>query len=252
MQIFAMSGVTLSHPAGYAVENHQHPTGQLSVVLQGTLMVSVEQGWWLVPPGSAFWVPPDVMHRSSYSENSSLVNVHVSASASVRLPPRCEPIVASDLLRELACEVASLSEEDTVEAMEPLPWIFELIAYQVQKQPRGVGLFVPSGTDPRLRRVTARLRADPGCNATISQLAADAGASVRTLSRLFRAETGMSARRWREHLRMVVAVDRLTRGHSIVDTAFGLGYASASSFTSLFTRLLGAPPRRYVLNLRKA
>jgi hypothetical protein len=121
------------------------------------------------------------------------VNVHVGASASARLPPRCEPIIASDLLRELACEVASLSDVKTIDATAPLPWIFELIVYQVQKQPRGAGLFVPNGTDPRLRRVTARLQADPGCNATISQLAADAGASVRTLSRLFRAETGMSA-----------------------------------------------------------
>ncbi|MDF3983263.1 helix-turn-helix domain-containing protein [Luteibacter sp. PPL201] len=52
--------------------------------------------------------------------------------------------------------------------------------------------------------------------------------------------------RWREHLRVVVAVDRLSRGRSIVETALELGYSSASRFTALFTRLVGAPPRRYL------
>jgi AraC-like DNA-binding protein len=212
-------------------------------------MVSTERGWWLVPPGSAIWVPPDIDHRSSYSESASLVNVHIEASEAARLPDRCTPVVASDLLRELAREVASVSEGGTTDAATQLPWILELIVYQVKNQPGGAGLFVPNGTDPRLRRVTARLRADPGCAETIDQLASDAGASVRTLSRLFVEETGMSVRRWREHLRMVVAVDRLTRGRSIVDTALSLGYSSASSFTALFTRLLGVPPRRYIARL---
>jgi AraC-like DNA-binding protein len=63
-------------------------------------------------------------------------------------------------------------------------------------------------------------------------------------------ETGMSFGRWREHLRIVAAVDRLTHGRSITQTALELGYQSPSAFTTMFTRLLGLPPGRLLKTLR--
>lgn len=61
----------------------------------------------------------------------------------------------------------------------------------------------------------------------------------------------MTFGRWREHLRIVCAVDKLARGRSITQTALELGYRSASSFTTLFTRVLAVPPRRYMRQLHQ-
>jgi len=45
-----------------------------------------------------------------------------------------------------------------------------------------------------------------------SAVAARAATSVRTLSRLFMAETGMTFKLWRQRARIVQAMDRLGRG----------------------------------------
>jgi len=111
-------------------------------------------------------------------------------------------------------------------------------------------LFVPYGHGPRLRRAIEFLVAHPGNTISFPELAAQAGASTRALARLFVTETGMSFGRWREHLRIVAAVDRLTHGRSITQTALELGYQSPSAFTTMFTRLLGMPPGRLLKTLR--
>lgn len=59
----------------------------------------------------------------------------------------------------------------------------------------------------------------------------------------------MSFGRWRAHLRIVNAVDRLTHGRSISATALELGYQRASRITALSTRSLGVPPLRYMEQL---
>ena len=235
----------IAHDAGFAKARHAHDTGQLSVVLQGTMTISVDDGWWLVPPGLAIWVPPDAVHAASYSESSALINVQFGKPIAGELPAECRPIVVSDLLRELAIEATRVSTDGG----DGTELIARLMVLQVLRPRDGPGLFVPHGRDRRLRKAIDILRRTPGSAIGLPGLARRAGCSERTLERLFVTETGMTFGRWREHLRVVAAVDRLSRGESIMRTALALGYSGASSFTTLFTRLLGAPPRRYMARL---
>jgi AraC-like DNA-binding protein len=235
------------HGAGVEIASHHHDSGQLSVVLQGTMMVTSEEGWWLAPPGLAIWVPPEVLHGARYSESSSLLLVRFSRTLAADLPGQCGSLVVSDLVRELAREAVRLTPLD--EYREMLELVGALMVRQIQQPGTGPGLFVPHGRDRRLRHATELLRKHPGKDMLLDDLAAHACTSSRTLARLFVAETGMTFGRWREHLHIVCAVDRLARGLSITQTALELGYASTSSFTTLFTRLLGMPPRRYMQQL---
>jgi AraC-like DNA-binding protein len=244
---FLLTADVLAHDAGMAIKAHAHESGQLSVVLAGTMTVTVQHGWWLVPPGLAIWIPPGEIHAASYSESSSLINLKFDADFAARLPGHGMPLVVSDLLRELAHEAVRLSSKaDMADMAEPLRLIAGLVVHQVRPPVDAPGLFVPNGRDRRLRQVIDLLRDNPGNNANIDVLAALAHTSSRTLARLFVEETQLTFGQWREHLRIVCAVDRLTRGQSITRTALELGYQSASSFTTLFTRLLGEPPRRYM------
>ena len=241
---FALTADTVTHDAGVEIKEHRHACGQLSVVLGGTMTVTVQQGWWLVPPGLAIWIPPGQTHAASYSESSSLINLKFDATMAARLPGHGVPLVVSDLLRELAREAARLSGD--VAMAEPLTLVADLIVHQVRRPVEAPGLFVPQGRDRRLRQVIDFLRDNPGSHANIEALATLAHTSSRTLARLFVDETALTFGQWRDHLRIVCAVDRLTRGQSITRTALELGYHSASSFSTLFTRLLGEPPRRYM------
>ena len=241
-------GTALEHAAGTTVDEHCHLRGQLAVVTHGTMTVISEEGWWPAPPGRGIWVPPGVSHGARYSEASALIQLLLDPDLTRELPKKCRTIAVSGLLRELACEAARLPPEAA--RQEEALLIARLIVRQATQPESGPVLFVPYGRDPRLRRTVEFLVADPGSKLSLPELAEQAGASTRTLARLFVTETGMTFGRWREHLRIVAAVDRLTRGHSVTQTALDLGYQSPSAFTTMFTRLLGMPPGRLLKTLR--
>jgi AraC-like DNA-binding protein len=239
-----VEGVAIDHAAGVEIASHAHDSGQLSLVLRGTMTIVSEEGWWLAPPGLAVWIPPKALHTGRYSESSSLLHLRFSPPYVACLPDKCGSIVVSDLLRELAREAVRLNGVQN-EAYS-LELLAQLMVLQVRQRRHGPVLFVPHGNDRRLRQAIAFLRQHPGSDIYLDALAARVHTSSRTLARLFVSETNMTFGRWREHLRVVCAVDSLARGQSITQTALELGYRSASSFTTLFTRLLGVPPRRYM------
>jgi AraC-like DNA-binding protein len=101
-------------------------------------------------------------------------------------------------------------------------------------------------TDDRARHVADALLADPGTDRSLAALAADAGASRRTVERCFVAETGMPLARWRTQARLLEALRRLGAGATTVQVADAVGYSSPSAFVAAFRRELGTTPRRWV------
>lgn len=70
--------------------------------------------------------------------------------------------------------------------------------------------------------------------------------SRRAFTRLFRREAGLSFAAWRQQACLVAALPRLLVGESVTSVAIDLGYGSPSTFTTMFKRILGAAPRRYL------
>jgi len=93
-----------------------------------------------------------------------------------------------------------------------------------------------------LRRAAISLLAHPHINRSPEDSAVMPGASSRTLARLFRAETGLSFRQWRQQERMTEAMGALTPGVSPAKAAFLAGYASQPGFGAAFRALFGMTP----------
>lgn len=100
---------------------------------------------------------------------------------------------------------------------------------------------LPLPVDPRALALARTLQADPGCTLPLARLAT--GAGIRTLERLFLAETGMTISRWRQRARLMAAVERLGRGEPVTAVAAAVGYATPSAFTAMFRAHLGRTPR---------
>ena len=79
--------------------------------------------------------------------------------------------------------------------------------------------FLPLPTSPVGRRVAALAFADHRNRLEAGELASRAATSVRTVSRLFPAETGLTFKAWRQRARIVHAMDQLARGNSIARVA---------------------------------
>jgi len=106
-------------------------------------------------------------------------------------------------------------------------------------------LHLPEPADDRLQAIARLLDADPGNHATLAELGRHVGAGERTLSRLFRLETGMSFPQWRTQLRIHRALLLLSRGASVTSTATACGWSNPSAFIETFTGLVGQTPGRY-------
>ncbi|HEX6971122.1 MAG TPA: AraC family transcriptional regulator [Limnochordia bacterium] len=104
------------------------------------------------------------------------------------------------------------------------------------------GAFEP-GPDPRVARVIAQLRARPAARLSLSEAAAMAELSPEYFSHIFKAETGMTFRRYVVEARIERARQLLDEtGMSVTEIANALGYDDLALFSRQFKAYCGVPP----------
>jgi AraC-like DNA-binding protein len=228
---------------GHHIAPHQHRRMQLIFAARGVMTVSTAHGAWVVPPQRALWMPGGVTHEICMAGAVSMRTLYVRPDpGDGRLPAAIRVIAVSPLLRELilrACTLPTLYDETGPDGR-----IMALILDEIAALP-SLALDLPTPRDPRLQALCRRLQTDPGDARTLADWARAAGASARTLARLFRKETGLGFAEWRQQARLLAAVARLAEGQPITRIALDLGYDSPSAFAAMFKRALGAPPSRY-------
>jgi AraC family transcriptional regulator len=138
----------------------------------------------------------------------------------VRLPGLAAPRMLEFLAGELAIELGRHCIE-------------------VHERPIGGGL-----AGWRLRLIDERLAAE-GAAPTLGELADVCSLSVRQLTRGFRVSRGCSIGHYVEQRRMEAAKRLLMAGESVKTIAFGMGFASPSSFTFAFRRATGISPSQF-------
>ena len=222
---------------------HRHRKGQLMLALSGVLTGDVERGFWIVPPHSAIWVPGGVLHKIKAAGTIECYIAYVDPSVASNLPAYCCVISATPLLRELLVRSASfplLYAEGGLESH-----LVTLLLDELALAPIG-NLHLPMPIDARLRKIVEIIMDDPADRGTMQSWARRVGLSERTLARLLLQETGMSFGRWRQQLHLMLAVRWLGTGSSVQQVANDLGYESAGSFVTMFRKVLGISPGRYI------
>ena len=222
---------------GELIEPHAHDLAQIVFAKRGVMRVQTGAGAWVVPPQRALWMPAGLVHWIRCVTAVAMRTVYLDAADDRFLPAGPAVLAVSPLLREVMLRLVEGGSGDR-------PALLTVLTGELAMLP-AVPLHLPEPSDPRLRRVCAALAADPGSTATLRQHARDAGASVRTLLRLFPAETGMGFRVWQRQLRLLVALERLADGQPVTTVALDLGYASPSAFIAAFREMLGTTPARY-------
>ena len=235
---------------GERITPHFHDQAQLIYPAYGLLGVTTERGTWMAPPHRAVWIPAGAEHQhQAYGVTDMralLFPVAAGAAGAGRAGLGEQPTVVavSGLLRELILALSGPGTR-TAAARRRLERVTLDQLRESSEQP----LHLPEPGDERLRAVTAMLRADPGNPATLAGLGRQAGASARTLSRLFADELGMSFHRWRTQLRIHHSLVLLAEGTSVTDTAIVCGWSNPSSFIEAFSRAVGQTPGRYQATL---
>jgi AraC-like DNA-binding protein len=225
---------------GLVLDEHQHPDHHM-IAWSTTATVAVRTGNhdWLVPPTHGLWIPAGTSHAAEVLRPGRGYGVLLGVDRCPIIWTEPTGVLITPLIRELVIHLGrnpdptptrSHAESLLLALLEPVP---------------STTFHVPLPEDPRIRAIADTLVAHPADGRDLATWAADMNTSVRTITRLFARETGMSFAQWRTHVRIRAALTHLARGASVGATARAVGYRKPGAFSETFRRITGQHPGIY-------
>lgn len=239
---FPVRGLAVTYRDGHRLDRHTHPWGQLVYAASGVMSVATPQAAWLVPPTRAIWVPGGTPHEIRMRGTVAMRTLYLAPAGADERLMTCRALEVAPLLRELILHIVRIG---ILRVGDPAHDRLEGLLLDLLAAGETAPLVLPLPADPRARAFAERLLAEPEATTPLADLARGAGASVRTLQRLFLAQTGLSPEAWRGRVRMQQAVVSLSAGVPVTQAALDCGYDSVSAFIAAFKRAFGTTPGRY-------
>lgn len=222
---------------GSAIDAHRHDDHQIVYAGRGVLAVTTSAGSWIAPSTRAIWVPAGAVHAHRAHGELELHLVGLPADDNPLGLDEPTVLTVSPLLRELILAYTHNPHDDNPERGRLRAVLLDQLRAST-RQP----LYLPTPTAPQLQAVCEILHANPADDRTLAALGRHVGASDRTLSRLFKADLGMSFPQWRTQLRLYHALVLLAENTPVTTVAHLCGWSSASAFIDVFRRTFGHTP----------
>lgn len=235
----AVAAMAKSFADGHEIPLHHHRRDQLLYAVSGIMRVRTGAEAWIVPPDRAVYIPGGTEHSVSMRGAVEMRTLYLEPGAAPGLPRAPAVIQVTDLLSAL---IVALIEEPLLYDEEGRGGAIAALIHSEIARAGRLSLVVPMPADPRLARMCLALLADPADDRTLGAWAELAGASARTLARLFRDEVGLSFAAWRQRVRFHNALEALVRGEPLVRVAARNGYRSPSAFSAAFRNAMGMTP----------
>ncbi|WP_431045749.1 AraC family transcriptional regulator [Streptomyces sp. P1-3] len=225
---------------GAEIDAHRHDDHQIVYAGRGVLTVTTSTGTWVAPATRAIWVPAGTVHAHQAHGELELHLVGLPASDNPLGLEEPTVLAVGPLLRELLLAYTRAPLDDGPERTR----LRAVLLDQLRASPQQP-LHLATPIAPQLRDLCDILRADPADSRTLSALSKEVGAGERTLSRLFRADLGMTFPQWRTQLRLHHALILLAENTPVTTVAHRCGWSSASAFIDVFRRTFGHTPGAY-------
>ncbi|MBU2704971.1 helix-turn-helix transcriptional regulator [Zooshikella marina] len=236
-KVLGIASELAQHDSG----KHCHDMGQLLLTQGGVIRIIMNQSLCILPPGRAAWIPPLCMHRAKIISVVGYRSVYLDTNSYPNLPRGAKIIGATPLLRA-AMERIAVADFSTNWESGPYANILAVFLDEILAA-RSEHTLLPLPNDRRLQHL-AGLSWIP----QLKELAPKIGASEKTISRIFRRETGLSYQQWRQQWRLIRALELLAEGNLLSDVANRLEFSSDSSFSTFFSNMVGCSPRTYMAN----
>lgn len=242
----SVATLAYDYPPDYQVPAHAHSSDQLIYATRGVMQVSAGQGYWVIPPQFAVWIPARTAHRIRMSGAVSMRTLYLRRRSGEHLPSTCTVFHVTPLLRELVVEAVRVGQLRVRSRLHRA--LRDLIVAQLEHaSPVPASVMLPR--DPRALRVAHEYIARQADAAPLVAVCARVGVSVRTIERAFRRDVGTSFDAWRRQVRLMKAVELLANGCAVKEVAYEVGYRQPSAFVDMFRRTLGATPRAWAMAL---
>ncbi|WP_115720235.1 helix-turn-helix transcriptional regulator [Gallaecimonas mangrovi] len=225
---------------------HQHANGQLLVNLSAMARIDTLHQHWLLPKGSAVWLPGNMPHGVRSFGACRGYSGYFPTAMAAQLPGAIKVFQSGELLRSLMKKSAEFA------AGHPLhQHLVPLLINEIDEalaQPFVLEL----PTDKRLQEMAAALVAKAELPVTVEQAAKALHISPKTLQRRWQQSCGSAFKSWLIQLRMLKAAELLGHGQSVTAVALELGYQSISTFIDIFKARFAVTPGQYRRQLQAA
>lgn len=219
-------------------EEHSHPTHELLWNQRGASSATTGTRVWTITPSVGLWIPAGTPHSGWTPAGTWHHAAHFSIHAAPAIADTTVAVEITPLLRllldRLNTEGLAPDSRAKTEAV-----VLDLLA------PAPVELLLKFPESPLLAPIVAAVRADPADDTTLAAWASRLDVSTRTITRAFRAQTGLGFSQWVAAARVQHAITLLSGGEEIEEVAERVGYHSASAFGTVFRRVTGMSPGRF-------
>jgi AraC-like DNA-binding protein len=223
---------------------HAHNCAQLIHTLSGVIRVETRLGSWVIPPNRGMWIPAGVEHSLSMTGLVKVRTLFIDPLARADLPHDCSVIDVSMLLKALIIEALELPDDIVSGGRDER--IVELILDELRRL-SNVSFYVPSPSSDALVSLCEHISQRIAHDWTNADGAHILGISERSVTRKFQQEMSLTFAEWLRRKRLLLALEYLASGKSVLDTAILIGYDSPSAFSAMFKSRVGVSPTDYLL-----
>ncbi|NWA70425.1 helix-turn-helix transcriptional regulator [Serratia proteamaculans] len=231
----------LWHEKKHLTPWHQHASGQVYLLTHGMIALETQEQQWAMTAGSIGWLPPNCAHQALACGNVAGWSLYLPGSQCAALPEQPHLSSASGLILALMERIAQFACQ---RLNAPQRRLLQVLLDEMRAQ-ENTPLQLPLPQDPRLLKIARALLNEPASKHSQSEWATWAGLSVRTLSRHFLSETGVTFARWRQQARVIRSLEPLSRGEAVNQIAGDCGYDNVSAYIAAFRQRFGTTPALY-------
>ncbi|EGU32966.1 AraC/XylS family transcriptional regulator [Vibrio sp. N418] len=222
---------------------HQHKKGQLLFAPQGCMSFALDNAICILPPTKAVWIPPSTQHRAMMTNVVAYRSLYFDCSV-FNCPKDIITIDVNALLKALIDKMALWQWDKPEDEMCNTTALFWEEFYAATRH----SFQLPLPSNRRFKPFREQLMQDCFLVPDLTSVANSVGASTKTVTRLFKAETGMSYQDWRHQWRLLKAIELLSREMQVSNVAHWLGFSSDSAFIAFFKKQTGLTPLNFMKN----
>ncbi|SHE57278.1 helix-turn-helix transcriptional regulator [Vibrio gazogenes] len=238
---------TLNHVQMHETPWHAHQAGQLYWLQRGIIIIETSFAQWPITPGSVGWIPENCAHKAKILASVQGYMLYLDNADGVVFPQSPGIYGVNAFLSALMQRATCLNDSDDY-SPSYISHLVALLGHEITMlNMLPIGLPLPS--DRRARHIADELLHCPATDLTQTQLATRAGMSVRTLSRIFTQQTGLTFSQWRQQSKIVISLKWLLAGLPISDVAERSGYHNVSAYIEVFRQRFGETPGKFQAKL---
>lgn len=240
-KVIGIASDMVMHDSGF----HSHQTkAQLLYAPSGCMTVTASNRQLVLPPFRMLWIPAKEVHRVNFRNVVAYRSVYFDEDfAGKYFSPDLKVLQVNPLLKEMIERICFWQWTVLDQHQENILKVFwnELKNAPEEK----LELKIP--IDRRFKKVTEEWTKRTSIPPMLKMLAEEVGAVEKTISRIFKKETGLSYQEWRQQWRLQRSIELLVEGNPIGETAHLLEFSSDSAFIEFFKKHTGSTPLQYLM-----